>query len=127
MQQRLERLLAGQEEIRAKANADREEGKADREKLKGMINAFQEKRDDWIANMRDGNERTSCQEMTEARLKCKEPILVDTKACQVTTAFHKATEKYTEKIQPNPEMMQFVGEHQEALKEDPIEKKEEVA
>jgi membrane protein involved in colicin uptake len=34
-----------------------------------------------------------------------------------TTACHEATEADTEKIQPDPGMMQSVGEHQEVLKE----------
>jgi hypothetical protein len=40
------------------------------------------------------------------------------KACQETTACHKATEVYTEKIQLDPRMMQSIAEHQEVPKEE---------
>jgi hypothetical protein len=68
------------------------------------------------------SERTACQEMTEANLECEEPISADMKACQETTACHGATEIDTEKIEPNPEMMQSVEEHQEIPKEGAIVK-----
>jgi hypothetical protein len=43
-----------------------------------MINAFQEKMDAWIANIRDDwNERTSCQETMEVHLECEEAIPAD--------------------------------------------------
>jgi hypothetical protein len=52
-------------------------------------------------------------ETTEARLECEEPISVDLKACQETTAWPEATETDTERNEPHPEMMQFIEEHQE--------------
>jgi hypothetical protein len=61
-------------------------------------------------------ERTPSQETTEARLECEEPNSADMKACQETTARHGATEADTEKIEPNPGMMQSVGDHQEVPK-----------
>jgi hypothetical protein len=39
------------------------------------------------------------------------------KACQETTACHEATNADLEKIEPDPGMMQSVGEHQEVPKE----------
>jgi hypothetical protein len=38
------------------------------------------------------------------------------KACQETTTCDKVTEAYTEKIQPNPRMMQSLAEHQDVPK-----------
>jgi hypothetical protein len=47
------------------------------------------------------NERTPCQETTEAHLECEKPTSVDMKACQETTACHEATEAVIEKIEPD--------------------------
>jgi hypothetical protein len=68
------------------------------------------------------NKRTACQEMMEAHLECKEPTSADIKACQEMTVCHELTETDTEKIQPNPRIMQSVAEHQEVLKEDAVMK-----
>jgi hypothetical protein len=40
------------------------------------------------------------------------------KACQETSTCHEATEAYTEKIQPDPRMMQSIAERQEVPKEE---------
>jgi small nuclear ribonucleoprotein (snRNP)-like protein len=43
-----------------------------REEMKSTVNAFEEKMNTWLANMRDDwKERASCQEKTEARLECE--------------------------------------------------------
>jgi hypothetical protein len=58
-------------------------------------------------------ERMACQETIEARLVCEEPTSMDMKACQETTTCHEVTEADTEKTEPDPGMMQSIGEHQE--------------
>jgi hypothetical protein len=68
------------------------------------------------------NERTACQEMTEAHLECEEPASADMKACQDTTACHEVTDTDKEKIEPDPGMMQPIGRRQEDSKEDAIVK-----
>jgi hypothetical protein len=62
------------------------------------------------------------EELTEARLECKEPTSEDIKACREMTACHEETEVYTQKIEPDPRMMQSVAKHQEVPKEDAIVK-----
>jgi hypothetical protein len=54
--------------------------------------------------------------MTEADLECEEPFSAE--ACQEMTACHKVTEAVTQKIQPDPRMMQSIAEHQEVPKEE---------
>jgi hypothetical protein len=86
MQQMIERLLAEQEEMKAKADADREQmltrmeanTKSMREDIKcgqavmrSIIRTIEGKMDAWIAHMRDDwKEMTFCQETKEARLEC---------------------------------------------------------
>jgi hypothetical protein len=43
------------------------------------------------------------------------------KVCQETTACHEATEADTEKIQPDPRMMQSVAVHKEGAIVKPVE------
>jgi hypothetical protein len=58
-----EKIDANMKNMHEKADTTR---KADREELKGMIDAIQVKMDAWITNVRDDRkERTSCQETTE--------------------------------------------------------------
>jgi hypothetical protein len=40
--------------------------------------------------------------MTEAHLKCEEPISEDMKACQETSACNEVAEADIEKIEPDP-------------------------
>jgi hypothetical protein len=68
------------------------------------------------------NKRTACQETTEAHVGCKEPTSADMKACQEMIVCHELTETDTEKIQPNPRIMQSIAEHQKVLKEDAVMK-----
>jgi hypothetical protein len=52
----------------------REEIKSGQAEMRSTANAFQEKMDTWIANMRDDRKETmSCQLTTEACLESKEP------------------------------------------------------
>jgi hypothetical protein len=41
-------------------------------------------------------------------------------ACKGTVTCHKETEAYTEKIQSDPGMMQFTGEHHKVPKEEAV-------
>jgi hypothetical protein len=59
-------------------------------------------------------------ELTETikkiHLEYEEPTSLDMKECQETTICHEPIETDTEKIQPDPGMMQSIAEHQEAPK-----------
>jgi hypothetical protein len=91
-----EKMNANMKTMQEKPDTTR---KADREELKGMINAFQEKMDAWIVGIRDDRKkRTSCQEKTEARLECEDPISADMKFLQETATCYEAVETDTEKI-----------------------------
>jgi hypothetical protein len=62
-------------------------------------------------------ETMECQETREARLEYEEPALGDIKDDQnETTACNEATEK----IEPDPEMMQFAEEHQDVPSEEVV-------
>jgi hypothetical protein len=88
-----------------------------------IVRAFHEKMDTCVASWRDDREETMpCEETMEPCLECEEPISVDMKACQGMTAWHEVTETDTEKIEPDPGMMQSVVEHQVAPKDDAIVK-----
>jgi hypothetical protein len=100
-------LLAGQEEMLARmqekmdanTKATQEDIKSGKAEMRSIVGAIEEKMDVWIANIRDDwKRRMSYQETTESRLECEEPISVDMKACQETTACHEAMETDTEKI-----------------------------
>jgi hypothetical protein len=84
-----EQILANQ----AKTDTTQERMNANlRKEMKSTVNAFQERMDASIADMKDGRkERTACQEAAEAN---------------------------PEKLETNPEMMQSVGEHREVPKEE---------
>jgi hypothetical protein len=94
-----------------------EEIKSGQAEMKFTVNAFQEKMDTLIANRKDDQKETTfCQETMEARQECEEPISADIKACQETTACHEVTETDTEKIEPDPGMMQSIEDHQKIPK-----------
>jgi hypothetical protein len=81
--------------------------KADREEMKQEIRASQE----WIRG-----EIKSGQEEIRSIVNA---WIADMKVDRLETiATHEETEAYTEKIQPDPRMMQSVAEHQEVPKEE---------
>jgi hypothetical protein len=110
MKQMTQELLRGMEE---RINANR---KADRDELKAIMNAFQEKLD-------------SIQEKVEARMANFEEKMDDyrNKRMAMLDAHHKSimvslgqTETNTEKTVPDPEMMQSAEEHRDVPSEDVI-------
>jgi hypothetical protein len=81
--------------------------KPNREEMKAAIQSIQSERDETIQQQVENI--TMCINHKTQSLQ---------KACQETTACHKETEAYTEKIQPNPRMMQSVADHQGVPKEE---------
>jgi hypothetical protein len=72
------RRNAGYEEMKAQLGSLTSWIDANHNEMKSTVDAFQEKMDAWIANMRDDQKETmACQEMTVAHLECKEPISED--------------------------------------------------
>jgi hypothetical protein len=117
MQQMIECLLARQEEMNANTKAMREDIKSGQAEMRSIVGAIEEKMDVWVAHRRDDQKgRMSCQEMMEALLECEELTSADMKACQEAATCHEATEADTEKIEPDPGMMQSIEEHQEIPK-----------
>jgi hypothetical protein len=85
-----------QEELDVDLKETREEIKSGEAEMKFTVDAFQEKMDVSIANRKDDQKKmTACQDVMEAD---------------------------TEKTEPHRGMMQFVAEHQVALKEDAVVK-----
>jgi hypothetical protein len=82
----------------SRMEADR---KTNREEMKAAIQSIWSERDETI------------QQRVENIMTC-----VNHKTESLQKACHKETETYTEKIQPNPRMMQSVAEHQEVPKEE---------
>jgi hypothetical protein len=112
-------MKSNQERMDANLKDLKEDIKYGQEEIRSIFEAIKPKIHTWIANIRDDRkERTSCQETTDAHLECEEPTPLDTQACQETIDCHEATEADMEKIEPDPEMMQSLGEHQEVPKED---------
>jgi hypothetical protein len=81
--------------------------KTNREEMKAAIQSIWSERDETI-QQRVENITTCVNHKTQSLQK----------ACQETTACHEEMEAYTEKIQPDPRMMQSVAEHQEVPKEE---------
>jgi hypothetical protein len=139
MQVQMDAEQAGMKAMQEKADADR---KADREVLKGImdantkstVRAFQEKMDTCVANMKDDRkETTACHDEIVASIKKIEPNLGakeaiaewqkisneevaihSLRACQSETA---ASQEDME-TKPDPGKMQSVEEHQEIPKEE---------
>jgi hypothetical protein len=101
MQQMIERLLAGQEEIKTKADAVREERKADREQMDAKLKDLKEDIKSSQAEMRYIVD-TWITDIKDARKK--------------TTACQKVTGVNSEKMEPNPEEKEAIVEWQEILR-----------
>jgi hypothetical protein len=102
MQQMIESLLTGQEVMLARLDANHKEIMA---KIDAETEAMRDKRMEASRNA-GRKERTACQEMKQARLECEELISAGMKPC------HETPEADTEKIHPDPRLVQFVVEHQ---------------
>jgi hypothetical protein len=132
-----EDIKANREQRKAERDADQEEWKqeiragqecmqemirASQENMEAIIQSIRSERDEMIQQRGENvmtriNHETqslqkACQETMEACLECKEPTSADMKACQKMTVCHEATEIDTEKIQPDPRMMQSIAKHQ---------------
>jgi hypothetical protein len=64
------------------------------------------------------DERTACQETTEARLEFQEPTSADMKACEQTTVCQDAMEANLVKMEPNPGEKEAAVERQETPNEE---------
>jgi hypothetical protein len=88
--------------------------------MKSTVNAFQEKMDAPIVNIKDDRKETTfCQDTTEAHLECETRTSVGMEACQERTACHAETDAGLEKTEPDPGMMQSGGIIKRSLRKMP--------
>jgi hypothetical protein len=119
MQQMLECLLAGQQQMMARTADNlremREEIRSGQAEIKSAIEEGVKAAIQSIPSERD---ETIQQRVENVMMRITHETQSLQKACLETTAAQEATEADTEKTEPDPGMMQSVGEHQEVPKED---------
>jgi hypothetical protein len=108
--------------IESNRETDREERKAERKAyqeylmkiMEEMLGANQDKMDAWITEKQDNQkETTTYQKATEAN-----PEKLN--ACQETTTCHAVMKADAGRTEPDPRMMQSIGEHEEVRKEEAV-------